>query len=248
MLWQFVRYGTFVGGLGVWICLQGCLNAPTSSLSAKEALALSASALSGSERYNVSGEVTLINPSGMIASHLFYDGKISEHGKLNMQWRAEKEGQINGGFKERSAKEQKMQMEEFEPLEILDLIKGNKASVRYAKQTANKDEFELIMMLNDEVSRAHIANELRTQLNTIAEDEQQLLRQSASAQRLYAQAKQELEEKLARLQVTTECRWVASSRSWFPSQLSVETTMRYQWKNNMLQEKRVSQTHFLPSK
>ena len=56
------------------------------SLPADEAFALSASALSGTENYSFDGDVTVVDPGGWVSDKAKFQGEVSSHGNLKLQW------------------------------------------------------------------------------------------------------------------------------------------------------------------
>ncbi|MFD0671845.1 hypothetical protein [Cohnella sp. GCM10027633] len=217
------------------LCLQGCLAAEPGNMPADEAFALSASALSGSERYGLSGEVSVLDASGLVANRLSYEGEVTEHDNVTVQWK-----NVNA----KSA--QTGQTNSYEPLELLEAIKGKSASIAYRKAEVggNADEVRFAIKLDGDVAKRRIADQLRKELTAIGEDKMLLGRKPEQSANVLKEAKATLENVLGGLKVTTECQWTANKRTWFPTRLQEDTLLEYEWKGKPYKEKRLSVTNF----
>ncbi|MBO9599345.1 MAG: hypothetical protein J7559_16180 [Cohnella sp.] len=214
-------------------CLQGCMNASTSNLSAEKAFALSASALSGSENYGLSGEVSVIDSGGLVANKLAYEGEVTGHGNLNVQWK----NLSAKGMAERPVESN------YEPLDLLKSIQDKTANITYANG-ANPDQVQFTIKLDEAVAKRRIADQLRKELSALEQDKVLLERNPVQSAKVLSNAKTTLDEALSGLTVTTDCQWYANKRTWFPNKLQEETVLQYQWKGKTYREKRVSVTNF----
>ncbi len=213
------------------VILQGC--ATTSNLSAEDAFALSASALSGSENYGLSGEVSVIDSGGSVANKLAYEGQVTGHGNLNVQWKS---------LSAQSAAERPVESN-YEPLDLLKSIQDKTAAITYAKGT-DPDQVQFSIKLDDAVAKRRIADQLRKELKTLEQDTVLLERNPEQSAKVLSNAKTTLEDVLSGLKVSTNCQWYANKRTWFPKKLQEETVLQYRWKGKTYQEKRVSVTNF----
>ncbi|WP_027084195.1 hypothetical protein [Cohnella panacarvi] len=214
-------------------CLQGCMNAGTSNLSAEDAFALSASALSGSESYGLSGEVSVIDSGGFVANKLAYEGEVTGHGNLNVQWTS---------LSAKAAAERPVESN-YEPLDLLKSIQDKTAVIKYAGGTV-PDQVRFTIKLDDAVAKRRIADQLRKELSALEQDKVLLERNPRQSAKVISNAKTTLEDVLSGLKVTTNCEWYANKRTWFPKKLQEETVLQYEWKGKAYREKRVSVTNF----
>lgn len=214
-------------------CLQGCTNAAKSNLSAAEAFALSASALSGSESYGLSGEVSVIDAGGSVANKMAYEGEVTGHGNLNVQWTS---------LSAKATAERPVESN-YEPLDLLKTIQDQTAAITYAQGTA-PDQVQFTIKLDDAVAKRRIADQLRKELNALEKDKVLFERNPDQSAKVLRDAKKTLEDVLSGLKVTTNCQWYANKRTWFPKRLQEETVLQYKWKGKVYQEKRVSVTNF----
>lgn len=214
-------------------CLQGCMNADAGNLSAEEAFALSASALSGSENYGLSGEVSVIDSGGSVANKLAYEGEVTGHGNLNVQWKS---------LSAKATAERPVESN-YGPLDLLKSIQDKTAAIAYAKG-ADPDQVRFTIKLDDAVAKRRIADQLRKELSALEQDKVLLERNPRQSAKVLSNAKTTLEDVLSGLNVTTNCQWYANKRTWFPKKLQEETVLQYQWKGKAYKEKRVSVTNF----
>jgi len=213
------------------VVLQGCANPAASPLSPEEAFARSASALSGSDRFGITGEVSVVDPSGWVANKVAYEGEVTGHGVLSMQLKNQ-----SGKVALHNTNQNALQ-----PLTLLNYFKANSAEVSYAEEiTASASEVHFKIKLKEDAAKQRIADSLRAEMAALGSGS------SAEAKETLRRANEALEKALGTLQVTTECRWTAERRTWFPKQLKEETLLKYEWKGKPYAEKRVAVTNFLP--
>lgn len=215
-------------------CLQGCMNAGTGNLPAEEAFALSASALSGSESYGLSGEVSVIVGGGFIANKLAYEGEVTGHGNLNIKWK-------NTSWK---AMADRPVESNYEPLDLLKSIQDKSASISYKANAADPNQVQFTIKIADSVAKRRIADQLRKELNALEQDKALMQRMPEQSAKVLSDAKATLEDAIGSLKVTTDCQWGANKRTWFPTRLQEETVLQYKWKGKPYREKRMSVTNF----
>jgi hypothetical protein len=208
---------------------------------ADQAFALSASALSGKDKYGYAGEVSVIGPNGWLTEKTTYRGEIAGHGPYRAQWSR------TGGLSAQAVPKADI-ARSLHPLFLLDAIAQRSSAIAYGVDETPSSGGDVFfrLKLDDITARSRIADGLR--------DEMTALRMQASAMRLAARSQSEAvlsraDRKLAAaldtLQVSTQCRWTASRRTWFPRELREETTLRYVWEGKPHEEKRISVTRFL---
>lgn len=218
------------------LILQSCAMWPA-SMPAEKAFALSASALSGSERYDFNGEVAIVDAGGWIANRAQYKGEVVEHGKLNMKVTPSGQGTSSNAPQPAPA---------FQPLQLLQAIQNGSASIRYAERPTRSDPVQFQIELDDAVARKRMADGLRAELAAVRSESAMIRQNREAAEKVLTQAEKTMEEALSTLQVETVCRWSADPRTWFPRQLREETVLEYTWDGKPYREKRVSVTNFLP--
>jgi hypothetical protein len=218
------------------VCLQGCMSVQPGSMPADKALALSASALSGSEKYGVSGEVSVVDAIGIVANRVSYEGQVTGHGNIKVQWK---------NASSTSAAASPADSNGYEPLDLLKSIQGKTSTIAYTPSVSSPDQVEFTIKLDDAVAKRRIADHLRKDLTAIGQDKILLQRNPEQAAKVLSKANATLESAIASLKVTTNCLWTANKRTWFPTRLQEETLLQYEWKGKAYQEKRVSVTNFL---
>jgi hypothetical protein len=217
------------------LVLQGCSTSPT-SLPAEKAFALSASALSGVEAYRIKGEVFVIDPGGWVSNKATFEGKVMGHGNLKMQWQTS----------DRQATSVKSQeMAAYKPLQLLEAIQGNSAVITYAQTPIPSKSVHFQIRLDDLVAKKRVAKGLRQDFALLRSEKGYLQGDPVKAEEILSKAEERLEAALSSLKVTTVCDWTANPRDWFPHQLKEQTVLTYTWNEQILQEKRVSETNFL---
>ncbi|MFC5532316.1 hypothetical protein [Cohnella yongneupensis] len=222
-------------GCLVLVSLQGCLGAQGNDLPADEAFALSASALSGSESYGLSGEVSVVDSKGFVANRMSYEGQVTGHNNVKVQW-------TNGNAKSTSTRQ--VETSSYEPLDLLQSIKGKTSAIAYKPLSNRPDEVQFTIKLDDDVAKRRIADHLRKELTDLGQEKVLLQRKPDQSAKVLTQAKATLEDVLGSLKVTTNCQWTANRRTWFPTQLQENTLLQYKWKGKTYEEKRVSVTNF----
>jgi hypothetical protein len=223
------------------VSLSACLG-NEASMPAEKAFALSASALSGSDRYGVDGEISIYDHNGVVAEQSRYTGEVTGHGKLNLQW----SGGRGRGIRTRVAGDPAS----YHPLQLLKAIKKGKAEVVYAGQPDPNGDLQFRVTLAEEAARSQIADSLRAemkQLRTEMNGREWGPSERGQANRVLAEADRNLEAALSGLRVNTVCLWSADRRTWFPRQMTEQTELAYKWKGKPYREKRVSVTNFLPA-
>lgn len=210
------------------------------SIPAEKAFALSASALSGSDRYGFNGEVSVVGPGGMIADKSRFSGEVTGHGNLNLKW--------SGGQKLGSGSMAKPVS--YQPLQLLEAIGNRSAKVAYAGPPDPAGNVLLRISLSEEAARRRIADALRTDLAKIRSDTEKRKLTAAErtrAERMLSQASRQMESALATLKVNTVCLWKTDPKTWFPRQMTERTELSYQWQGQARREERISVTNFLRS-
>lgn len=213
---------------------QGC-HLISSSLPADKAFALSASALSGSERYEFAGEVSVFDPGGYIGGRAAYEGEVTMHGKLSMQWKSAGSASLETNSRQTTA---------YRPLQLLESIKGESATITYAEKPVPDQPVRMRIKLDDKVARERLVKVLRDDFALLRADNGLLRGDPAKAEQILLDANKRLEEALSTLKVSTVCQWTADPKNWFPSQLKEESTLSYRWDGKPYKEKRISETNF----
>jgi hypothetical protein len=208
-----------------------------------KAFALSASALSGSDRYRVEGQVSIFDPNGVMAGNSRYEGEVTGHGNFNLKW---SEGAPL--VRIRAAGGQQRSTTRFQPLQLLDEVQHGTAHVEYADQPYADGNVRLLVKLNDNAAKRRIAEGLRAELSGFRTEIKGKTLSSVKrnqAATVLDQADRNLSKALSTLQVKTLCLWTADRNTWFPRQMKEETELAYQWNGRTLREKRVTETNFL---
>ncbi|WP_373229891.1 hypothetical protein [Cohnella sp.] len=216
------------------MCLQGCM-ASSTSLTAHEAFALSASALSGIDRYEIEGQVFILGPGGYVFDKAGYEGKVIGHGNLKLQWRAL-------SVQPASVKEQAITS--YRPLQLLEIINDRSAVITYAETPKSNQMVHFKIKLDDRIARERAAGGLRAEMKLLRSESGLLKRDPVEANKVLSRAEKRLEEALATLKVTTTCAWTANPQDWLPRQLKEETVLSYTWNAKAFKEERVSETNF----
>ncbi|MCD9026538.1 hypothetical protein [Cohnella silvisoli] len=217
------------------LCMQGCMTS-SASLSANKALALSASALSGSESYGFAGEVSVIDPGGSVGSKAAYEGKVTLHGNMQLQWK-------NSATHSASVKSQNAMS--YQPLKLLEYINGKSAEITYAETPIPNRPVHLQIKLDDNVARERVVAGLRADLALLRSDKELLRGDPKEAEKILSNAGKRLETAIATLKVKTVCDWTADPKDWFPDRLREETILTYSWDGKPFREKRIAETNFL---
>lgn len=210
-----------------------------SAMPADKAFALSASALSGSERFAFRGEVSWIDPNGVIADHARFDGEVTGHDKLKMNWT---DGRT---IRYRSFEG----LSSYRPLQLIDAIKDRDAAIAYAGTRAGSDETTFQVTFTDDAARRRVAAEFLSELAQLKAHWAALslpAEKRMEGERVLAKANRDLELALSSLRARTVCLWSADRRTWFPLSVTEHTEWSYAWQNETRREKRVSVTNFLP--
>jgi hypothetical protein len=231
-----VTYWAIISGATLALfSLQGCM-ASTNSLPANKALALSASALSGSESYGFSGEVSVINPGGFVGSKAAYEGEVTSHGNMKMKW-------TNSMALTTTTKPHNTTS--YQPLQLLESINSQSAVISYVQAPSPNRPVHLQIKLDDDVARKRVVAGLRADLALLRSDNNLLKGNRKEADKILSNAGKRLDTAISTLKVTTVCDWTTDPKDWFPNQLKEETVLTYMWDNKPCREKRVSKTNFL---
>jgi hypothetical protein len=231
---QVIRVFLF-GTIFVLLQLQGCMTS-SSSLPANKAFALSASALSGSEYYAFNGEVSVINPAGLVGSKAAYEGEVKGHGNMRIQWKNANAFAVSVKSPSKTS---------YQPLQLLEAIKGNSAVITYAEAPSPNRPVHFQIKLDDKVARERVIAGLRADFALLSNESNLLRSNPVEANKIISRSKKKLEAALATLKVTTVCDWTADPKSWFPRRMSEETALAYTWDGMPCREKRISETNFL---
>jgi hypothetical protein len=225
--------------LAAAITLPACQANPD-RLSAEKAFAMSASALSGSDHYGFDGEVSIYDPSGVLAETSRFQGEVTGHGNLNLKWSGGNEIRTRAAGSPGS----------YHPLQLLEAIGNHKAKVTYDRPPDADGTVRLRVTLDDAAARSRMAASLRAQLGQLKQNLQS--RNLAPEERLQAKeilsrADRQMETALSTLRVRTVCLWETDNRTWFPRQMKEQSELTYTWLGKPGKEKRVSVTNFLPA-
>lgn len=226
-------------GLACWL-VSGCVG-ENAAMPADKALALSASALSGSDTYGFNGEISVFDPNGMMADTSRFTGEVTGHGKMKINWTDE-----SGRLQARETGKPS----DVHPLQLLKSIGDRTARVAYAQQPGRNGGVQLSVTLDEAAAKRRIEESLRAQmkaLENLANDRKLDAEGRKQAAALLSQASGKLNAALATLTVHTECLWAADARTWFPSRMTEQTELAYEWEGKPYREKRVSVTNFLPA-
>jgi hypothetical protein len=229
-IWIFL-FGTIFALLQ----LQGCMNS-SSSMPANKAFALSASALSGSENYAFDGEVSVFSPAGFVGSKTAYEGEVKGHGDLRIQWKDANAHAVSVQSPSKTT---------YQPLQLLEAIKGNSAVIAYAETPSPNRPVHFQIKLDDKVARERVITGLRADFALLSNKSNLLGANPVEANKIISRSKKKLEAALATLKVTTVCDWTADPKDWFPRQMREETALAYTWDGMPCREKRISETNFL---
>lgn len=230
-----ITFRTVVAMVSVLLLvLQGCMASPA-ALSAEEAFALSASALSGIERYRFKGEVSIIDPGGWVSNKAAFEGEVIDHGNLKMQWKTS----------DLYAASSKPGITSYKPLQLLEAINGKSAVITYAEAPIPSQAVHFQIRLDERVAKMRVVKGLREEFALLRSEQGHLLGDTAKAEEILSKSERRLEEALSSLRVTTVCDWTADPQNWFPHQLKEQTVLTYIWNEQSLQEMRVSRTNFL---
>ncbi|OXS62351.1 hypothetical protein B1A99_00315 [Cohnella sp. CIP 111063] len=228
-----IRFGAAICGAG-WLLLMltGCMGR-VGSLPADQAFALSASALSGSDSYGFAGELALYNPGGKMETRAAFEGEVSRHGNLKLNWTepgmdAGRSREFGPGYK---------------PLSLLEALNGRNASISYADPPTPGEPVRIRIRLNEEAAKRRIADVLREEMAEVRADKR--LYAAEQARSALEAAERKLEAALDTLKVDTVVIWTADPKSWFPGRMSELTELTYSWEGKSYREKRTSETNFL---
>lgn len=224
-------------GICSMLLLQGCALWPA-SMPAEKAFGLSASALSGSERYGFNGEVAVVDAGGWVANRAKYKGEVVGHGKLNMEVTPSQQG---------TAANSQQPAPGFQPLQLLQAINNGSASISYVERPNRSEPVQFRIKLDKDVARKRIATSLKGDLAAVRNEKAFAGKNREAAEKVLRRADKTLDEALSTLQVSTVCLWSADPRTWFPRRLKEETVLEYRLGGRSYREKRVSVTNFLPA-
>lgn len=238
---------TFIA-LGVLIALPACGVGET-NVTPAQAFALSASALSGSDRYRLKGEITVRDSREGRTERIWYAGEVTGHGHLSLQWsdrpptavQSKNSADIPNGNHAGSIKSDK-------PLSLLNAMQNANVNVTYAELNARDKNVRLRIELSEADARKRIANSLQGELDRL--DKEWRERKLNAAQRRQGEAelrraRHQLAAILPTLQVQTVCYWTADRKTWFPRSMLEQTEIVYQWQGESVKESREAATYFL---
>ncbi len=233
-----VRHCLLICGTG-WLLplLTGCMGA-AGGVSANEAFALSASALSGSENYGFAGKLAVYSPGGKVEKSASFKGEVSLHGNLKLNWTEPDKASGVLDEKERIAPG-------YKPLSLLEALNGRNASIAYATAPAPGEPVRIRIQLREETAKQRIADALRKELAEVGADERLYVQHPEQARKTLKASERRLEAALATLKVDTVVLWTANSKSWFPERMVEETELLYEWEGKTYSERRTSETNFL---
>jgi len=233
----FFRISAAVAAAVLLSALQGCQGA-SSRVSANEAFALSASALSGRESYGFSGHVVLYDPEGRPGTRSAYEGQVRDHGNLKINW--------TGEGPEAASEEEASRGNAYRPLKLLEAMGSRTAAMAYEEFPAADKPVKIKIKLDEAAAKARIADGLREEMSRLKADAAEWPGvRSGKGEKLLSDAERRLEAALATLRVETTVRWTADPNDWFPRRMEEETVLNYSWEGNAYREKRVSVTDFL---
>ncbi|WP_276352642.1 hypothetical protein [Cohnella caldifontis] len=234
------RAGIVLCGLAA--ALAGCANGKN-GISADKAFALSASALSGSDSYGLNGEVSILDPNGVVADYSSYNGQVTGHGQLKLTW--------TGGraIRTRAADGPPA----YRPLQLLSVVQHGNAKVGYADGDAEGKSPDgtvtLRLELNPDAAGKPFADGLRgemAQLRSAVKAKKLDAARRTEANRILDDADRDLEAALSSIKASTVILWTADRKTWFPRKMSEQSELVYTWKGKTYREKRMSVTNFLP--
>ncbi|WP_239617227.1 hypothetical protein [Cohnella mopanensis] len=236
-MWSTIRTIANLTGIGLMfmISMQGCMTNPA-SLSARDALALSASALSGSESYQFAGEVSVLDPGGVVGGRAAYKGEVTMHGKLDMQWKTPT------GISQSSINEKTIT---YRPLQLLESVKATNATISYVEEPSSDRPIRMQIKLDDVTAKERVVKQLKEEFTLLRADKDLLRGDPVKAEEVLRTSEARLEKALTTLKVSTVCQWTANPKSWFPSRLKEETELSYDWNGKPCKEKRISETNFI---
>jgi len=208
-------------------------------LSAEQAFALSASALSGSDNYGFAGDFAMYNPIGRMEASASFKGEVNGHGNLKLNWTTpEKANEKPDAAEESSLK--------YRPLGLLKAMGSRTATFSYADESTMPDgQVRIQIRLNEDAAKKRIADALRAELADVEADKRLYANEPERARKELAAASRKLEDALATLRVETVVLWTANSKNWFPGRMAEDTLLSYVWEGKPYSEKRTSVTNFL---
>lgn len=218
----------------ILMSIQGCMAAST-SLRADEAFALSASALSGIDQYEIEGEVTIVGPAGFISGKAGYEGEVIGHGNLKLKWTT---------LSLQAASIKTPAFTSYQPLRLLEHINKKSAKITYVEFPNPNKIVRFNIKLDDQIALERVRADLRAEMKLLRSENDLLKRDPAESDKILSKAEKRLEEALATLKVMTTCEWTANPKGWLPRQLKEKTTMSYKWNTQTFKEERTSVTHF----
>ena len=234
-----VRLWALICGTGWFLPLiSGCMGA-VGEVSANEAFALSASALSGSENYGFAGELAVYNPGGKVEKSASFEGEVNRHGNLKLNW-TEPDNTAADGLDEKERAVPK-----YKPLSLLEALNGRNVSVAYASPPVQGEPVRIRIHLREEAAKQRIEDSLRKEFAEVVADKRLYVRHPEQARKLLEASERKLEAALSTLKVDTVVLWTANSKSWFPERMAEETELAYVWEGKTYSEKRTSETNFL---
>lgn len=228
----FAAFGLFLA------LLAACASASTRH-SPEEALALSASALSGSDDYGFDGVLSIYDPFGAVVNRSRFTGKVTGHGRLDIQW--------HGGTLQ--AEQAAAPAGPYRPLRLLEAIQSRHAVVAYDDPVARDGVVRLRIDVKPDAAKARVADDLRAGLAALRDEWGRKAlspERERQAKAILDRAERQLEETLATLTVQTRCQWQADGHTWFPRQMTEHTELTYERAGRTYREKREAVTRFLP--
>lgn len=229
--------GAVCGWLAAALALPGCA-VKWERLSAEQAFARSASALSGYDRFKFDGEVALYDPNGNVAEKAAFRGKVADHKPLALEWEHGRKPNAAGPN---------------DPFLLLKAVQAHAGSIAY--EPAERGDIVLKVTVRPEAAAERIKETIRMKMASVRAETQEAKRVLARtgtaddrrlmlAERKLSEADAVLAKVLPTLKVSTVCRWTADSRTWFPREMAEESVIRYTWNGKVYTEKRTSVTNF----
>jgi hypothetical protein len=217
--------------------LTGCWNGEK-DIAPDKAFALSASALSGADSFGLDGEVSILDPDGVVADDSHFHGQVIGHGQLTLTWTR------GSTIRTRSVEGPPA----YRPLQLLGVVRKGNATVEYVR--SSDQTVTLRIELDPDAAAKPFADGLRGEMAELRSGlKARKLKPAALQQssRILDDADRELEAALSTLKVNTVILWTADRRTWFPMRMTEQSDLVYRWKGRTCRERRVSSASFLPA-
>ena len=223
----------------------------------REAFALSASALSGQDRFAFEGELTVIGPDGRTERRTRYRGQVDGHRPSVLQWggaaaaeQAEPAARGRGAGRSESvarpgAWAAEPDEDDGHPLALAAALQAGPAAIEFAPGQGTA--VALRITLDPAAARLRAEAPLRRALAALRRERVRAAEASpgdGARMRRFEQEERRLREMLATLRASTVCVWSADRRTWFPRELREETTLSYRQGGRDVTVKRTAVTNF----